>query len=1048
MKSRTVALVVFTLILVHIPYAPTVNVDDPVLLDVLAPEIGFPSDSEHGTNSPMNTRAGGVTFTNVTPEVGLDGIRGDSYAWGDYNNDVFIDLLVKDHVNGKSHLFENNGPPNWDFTDVTEEKGLEGAGYAVWGDYNNDGFLDFYSVGQNNDDPDNATDTLWKNNGPPDYTFFNATYSAGQLDDGMPGLAAGWADYDRDGFLDLYVVNWRDLNNVRYPDVLYHNDGDGTFTDVTSSAGVWEGDDPYAGMGMNWGDYNNDGWPDIYVSNYLVMPNYLYENNQDGTFTNVAFDKNAAGEAPADEYYGHTAGSSWCDYDHDGDLDMWVTNLAHTTDPRGFYTDYSQMLRNNGPPDYDFTDVRDDTGIEKKPYMSTDELHFGIAWGDYDNDGDYDMFIPQIKNVDYAYSYFFENNGDGTFTNVSDDVGVKVWNTDGACWADYNNDGYIDLITEGKESFENGTYQVRLFRNNGESGYNWLKVHLEATESNFASIGARVKVSYDGITMTKEVEGGTAGHAYQHSMTQHFGFGDYSGTVDVEVWWPSGRSISWQGISLNQMITIKEHDSDLWLKKISFSPLGPDVGEPATLYAEITNSGNNPIDSAKVRFYYDEVGGELIGTYNANNVDPGAEIMAFTSWDTSDVPGVQTIWVSIEDVSPTEGYSLNNEDSIAILVAYPDPMVGEITFSEDNPEEGDIVTISARIRNFGYIDAESAKVTFYDTDENSTPIFETYMYDLEMLKSREVQTDWDTTGKVGEHTIIVKIEDVIPKEISTANNRKTRNIVVDKKGSDPPPSEDPNNPPEILDFTADSWSIMVGETCVLTVNATDADGDTLTYTYEASDGLITGLGSSVIWFAPDYEGNFEISVTVSDFIDETSQTISIEVRPNSVPTLDDVTVSSDSVYSNGEETILITVKVFDENGMEDISKVRIDLSEISGSSKRKMNDDGSSGDEVADDGIYSIEVFIPNGIEPGEKTLTITVTDRYGDETAEDISITILADEKEGEDDPFSMIFDNPFYILLLIVIIVVVIVALVAVGLRKRKGKSNQNPPTYVELL
>jgi hypothetical protein len=680
--------------------------------------------------------------------------------------------------------------------------------------------------------------------------------------------------------------------------------------------------------------------------------------------------------------------------------------------------------------------------------MSTDELHFGIAWGDYDNDGDYDMFIPQIKNVDYAYSYFFENNGDGTFTDVSDDVGVKVWNTDGACWADYNNDGYIDLITEGKESFENGTYQVRLFRNNGESGYNWLKVHLEATESNFASIGARVKVHYDGITMMKEVEGGTAGHAYQHSMTQHFGFGDYTGTADVEVWWPSGRSILWQGVSLNQMITIREYDSDLWLRDISISNRVPDIGDTVIIEAKITNSGNNIIDSAKVRFYKGEVGGELIDTYNINNLAPGDEIHAITSLDTNDHPGHYKLSVSIEEVSPTEEYTPNNYGEGFIDVIHPDPGIDGISISDDEPEEGDIVTITAKIANYGFLEMDSTKVTIYDSDENSTPLIESYIHDLPIWGTENVQIEWDTAGKLGQHEIIVKIQDTVPIEMDMDNNRRTRTINVNEKGSEDPPSQDPNNPPEILDFTADLWSIMVGETCVLTVNSTDADDNTLTYTYEAEDGLITGLGSSVIWHAPDYEGNFEITVTVSDFIDETSRTISIEVRPNSIPTLDDITLSSDSVYSNGEETILITVRVSDEDGLEDVSDVRIDLGEIGGSSKRKMYDDGTSQDEDADDGIYSTEIFIPDGLEPGEKTLTITVTDRFGDKTTEDITITVLADEEEREDDPLSILFDNPVYILLLIVAVISIIVVLVVVGLMKRKGKGNQNAPTIVELL
>lgn len=984
--------------------------------------------------SPSSTRAGGVTFTNVTPFVGLDGIRGDSYAWGDYNNDGFLDLLVKDHVNGKSHLFKNNGPPAWDFTDVTDEVGLEGAGYSVWGDYNNDGYLDFFSVGQTNDDPDGAWDTLWMNQGPPDYKFTNMTQPAGNLNDGMPGLAAGWADYDRDGFLDLYVVNWRDLGDIRYPDVLYHNNGDGTFTDVTTQAGVWEGDAPYAGMGMNWGDYNNDGWPDIYVSNYLVMPNYLYENNQDGTFTNVAFEKNAAGDAPADEYYGHTAGSSWCDYDHDGDLDMWVTNLAHTTDPRGFYTDYSQMLRNNGPPDYDFTDVRDQTGIDKKPYMSEDELHFGIAWGDYDNDGDYDMFIPQVKNIDYAYSYFFENNGDGTFIDVSDTVGVKVWNTDGACWADYNNDGYIDLITEGKEPFENGTYQVRLFRNNGESGNNWLEVELEASQSNFASIGARVKVSYNGITMMKEIEGGTAGHAYQHSMVQHFGFGDYQGTVNVTAWWPSGREIFWEGVALNQKITIREFDKDLRISDIYLSDPMPGVGDTVTIYATIDNMGNNAIDYAKINFFEGGIGGTLIGSQSLHNIAQGDEILTFTTWDTTDLPGEHTIFVSIEDVSPPEEYTANNHKSLDITIFDPDPGILEIRFSDNQPVEGDIITISVDVKNHGYIEMESAKIKIFDSDINSQPFKEVDIYNLLPEEIVQVEINWDTSQKIGNHNIIVTIENVVPMERNTDNNQGSRSIeVVDEENPSEPPVENPNNPPEIIEVTAEPSTIMIGESCSISVFAYDEDDDTLTYSYNVIDGIITGSGSVVIWNAPDYAGTFEISVIVTDKIDEVEENITVEVKCNAPPFLDNIKVSPDVVYNSGEDTILITCEVSDENGLDDIYKVRVDLSEIEGSSKRKMYDDGIFGDKEADDGIYSLEVVISKGLTQGEKTLRITVLDKSDGEFIQEITVVIL--ESEDEDEKSFWSTNNLLYLTALIIIAIIVVIIGI---LLKRKGKGS----------
>ena len=457
-----------------------------------------------GGDDPSSRVEPVVAFTNVTEDVGLSGVRGDSFAWGDYNNDGYQDLLVKG-----ARLFRNNGPPAWDFTEVTKLVGLDSSGYAVWGDYNNDGYLDFYSAGNpytgSTDNPDGSMDTLWRNNGPPGWTFTNATAEAGSPDDGYPSLAAGWGDYDRDGYLDIYVVNWRDLNDVRYPDVLWHNNGDGTFEDVTVKAGIDDYTEPVAGMGVNWGDYNNDGWQDIYVSNYLLAPNFLWENNQDGTFTNAAFAKGVTGEEsvrPPERYYGHTAGSSWADFDNDGDLDLWQTNLAHKDALRAGICADSELLMNNGPAgDYTFTNIRDQTGIPTQSAGGNEELFFGVAWGDYDNDGDLDVWIPQIKNyIDYAYSYFFRNNGDNTFTDVSEDTGVRVWDSDGGCWCDYNNDGWLDLITEGKVPYENGKYEVRLYRSNGASVVDpgegsWLSVKLSGKASNNCAIGARVSVT-------------------------------------------------------------------------------------------------------------------------------------------------------------------------------------------------------------------------------------------------------------------------------------------------------------------------------------------------------------------------------------------------------------------------------------------------------------------------------------------------------------------------------------------------------------------------
>ncbi|UCE36952.1 MAG: VCBS repeat-containing protein [Thermoplasmata archaeon] len=1032
--NKKITVMVITILLMMVPslcFTPLFN-HNPVeqyIPNAVDPELHL-ENSESPSSITSKTRSGGVNFTNVTDEVGLSGVRGDSYAWGDYNNDGYQDLLVKG-----SRLFENNGPPHWDFKEVTAQVGLEGSGYAVWGDYNNDGYLDFYAVGH----PYEYWDCLWRNSGPPDYSFINVTEDAGNLDDGMPGLAAGWADYDRDGFIDLYIVNWRDADDIRYPDVLYHNNGDGTFIDVTVDAGVYEGDNPFAGMGVNWGDYNNDGWPDIYVSNYLVTPNYLYENNQDGTFSEVAHEKNAAGLAPAGGYYGHTAGSSWADYDHDGDLDMWVSNLAHTTDPRGFYTDYSQMLRNDGPDQgYAFTDVRDDTGIEKKPYMSEDELHFGIAWGDYDNDGDYDMFIPQIKNyVDYAFSFFFENNGDGTFTDVSDDVGVKVWDSDGACWVDYNNDGYIDLITEGKYHYENGKYEVRLFKNNGEAQNNWLDVQLVANESNFASIGARIKVSANGITQMKELEGGTAGHSYQHSLAQHFGFGDYSGDVDIEIWWPSGEERILNDVPTNQRIIVSACEYDPVLFEVTSSDREPYEEDIVTVYATIQNAGRYDIESLFVKFYDGDVNTVPIGTQELNDLSPLEKRFVQIEWDTTKKQGSHKITVQIEDIDLRDDNTVNNFGTIDIKVLkrIPDLMVSSIEFSDSSPFEGDTITITAHIQNLGNREANSATITFFDGDIYTFPIGIKYIIDVPAESDKITHIEWDTTDKKGSHIITILIDDVVPEEEETENNMESKNIEV-REYEEPPhqPPKDPNNAPFITEFTCEPSNILVGGSCTLTVYAEDLDGDFLTYDYQATDGIISGYGNVVLWYAPDEKGTYEITVVVKDTKDaEDTESVSVEVKINSPPHIKTFLGSSDVVSNNGIDAVLFTAEIEDENGLQDIDNVRIDLSEIGGSPRQKMYDDGSHKDEEPEDGIYSFEAVIPQSVEPGEKTIRITVKDESGREITQDVIITVISEEKDESERTSEVPI---FFTFIIFLAVILTIIATLAFIFQRKKRK------------
>jgi hypothetical protein len=185
-----------------------------------------------------------------------------------------------------------------------------------------------------------------------------------------------------------------------------------------------------------------------------------------------------------------------------------------------------------------------------------DELYSSPSFGDYDNDGDLDLFVTQVYYLVHGDSHLFRNNGNLTFTNVTEDAGVKVWNSWGTAWADYDNDGDLDLIVEGS-SYPNPFYEIRLYRNNG-SPNNWLKIDLRGCWSNWAAIGARVTVTNGSVTQMREVEGGTGTGSSQNSLTLEFGFDNYSGPVDIQIRWPSGLVQDVNGVTLNQTLEITE----------------------------------------------------------------------------------------------------------------------------------------------------------------------------------------------------------------------------------------------------------------------------------------------------------------------------------------------------------------------------------------------------------------------------------------------------------------------------------------------------------
>ncbi len=459
-------------------------------------------------------------FTRViTGDIVNQPSRSGAASWGDYNNDTYIDLFVanEDNQNTKdNYLYENNG--NGTFTRVVSGDIVNNLGDSrgsSWGDYDNDGFLDLVVAnggGQNS--------FLYRNNG--DDTFTRNTAGPVVNDNGNSDGAA-WGDYDNDGNLDLFVTNYS-ANNA-----LFKNNGDGTFTKILTGAIVSDGG--FSGA-ASWCDFDNDGNLDLLVTNGGNEDNFLYFNNGDGTFAKITSDDiiNNDGE--------NSGGISYGDYDNDGYEDVFIAHWGRN----------NALFKNNG--DRSFTKII--TG----PIINDADASLGSGWADYDNDGDKDLFVA---NHNLSNNFLYENNGDNTFTKITQgsivtDGGYSV----GASWADYDNDGDLDLFVANQEDQIN-----YLYRNTGNAN-NWINMKLIGTISNTAAIGAKVWVqatlSGDNITQVVEISGGGTGYRSQNSLNAEFGLGDAVNIAGITIEWPSGIVWDTTNVAVNQFLTIIERE--------------------------------------------------------------------------------------------------------------------------------------------------------------------------------------------------------------------------------------------------------------------------------------------------------------------------------------------------------------------------------------------------------------------------------------------------------------------------------------------------------
>jgi hypothetical protein len=457
-------------------------------------------------------------------------------AWVDYNNDGYSDLFVSGvgkPVTGAyttSNLYRNNRDGS--FTKMTAgEVGEIVADVFLWygcswGDYDNDGNIDLLLAGNDFNAKKGGGAALFRNNG--DGTFTRQRNAGPFVTDTLYAQSAPWADYNRDGFLDLIAASGGTYNPT-YQNALYRNQRNGTFTKVTEGPIVT--DKAVSTELAVWGDYDGDGYPDPLITDFGAGRILLYHNLGSGRFERVT--NNAIGSYRGIPGTLQTAlGPAWADYDNDGELDLFMS----------CYNAPSRLFHNEGQGEFTSL-LLGDTGAQTG----------SAAWGDYDNDGYLDLFIPRGQGTRQV-NLLYHNNRDGTFTPIQQGSLVsEAGESMAGIWGDYDNDGFLDLFVSRVVTPPN-----LLYHNNG-NGNGWLQVKLNGTASNRSAIGAKVRVQARIWTKTfsqmREISGGNRA---QDDLRAHFGLGDATKATTLRIEWPSGAVQEFANVAKNQSLTVWE----------------------------------------------------------------------------------------------------------------------------------------------------------------------------------------------------------------------------------------------------------------------------------------------------------------------------------------------------------------------------------------------------------------------------------------------------------------------------------------------------------
>lgn len=434
-------------------------------------------------------------------------------AWGDYDNNGFQDLAVVPWNDGcwscssPVLLYKNNGGNFTRGNNIIVDVTLSCNG-VTWGDFTNDGNLDIYITRYFS-----KSKFLFRKDSV-DFTQLNNSPIATDL---SSSTGCTWGDYDKDGWIDMFVSNGQNQNNA-----LYKNNGNGTFTKITTGAIVNDAGDS---RGCQWGDYDNDGWLDLFVVNYSGQYCFLYKNNGEGSFTKIT------NVAPV-QYVGWGAGCSWGDYDNDGWLDLMVT----------YNNDNNRLYHNERNGTFTLTSLAPSNEFGWSFYP---------VWGDINNDGYLDLFVPKRSNSNNA---LYINNNGTSFTKVTSDiVGQQGGASDAGSMADFNNDGKLDLfVSNGSTSNPINNF---LYQNITSNSNNYIVLKLKGCTFNKSAIGVKVTLKAGGKRMLRYVQGGNGS---QSMLWPHFGLGAATVVDSIIVDWTTGNRQILTNVSVNQFLLIDE----------------------------------------------------------------------------------------------------------------------------------------------------------------------------------------------------------------------------------------------------------------------------------------------------------------------------------------------------------------------------------------------------------------------------------------------------------------------------------------------------------